>query len=1176
MSDLKIKNIDIDLNKSTITVIFTNRYFSPLSIIFKDDSPKFYLAIIAWMIIQQKFEKSDFIDIQKAKYKDELELLDNKIAIGYASKSYQNLKTKIKRTWLNELPNLVKPTKFKITNRRKIEDHEDNILQYDVEREQDEWGKLFINHSRLKSWHLKFAFDKVRITLDDVNVIYNDHKNIKAWENFKNDLTTMRSIINYYDDEDQPKIDHHQENEKDQILLFLKSIFENFNTLSVFHLSREINWDDLYIPIQVTPERLFRHEVESIGSYTETEQYLNSAYAIRHMESESYNPISWKKAREDFKDKNIMVLADPGMGKTTLLQFEVAMVAKSQIERIENDDRPITEYHDEVIFPIFIRLDDLADFEEESLQAILSIIEREYTKTFTPIQHIVKKKLETGRCRLYLDALDEVPHSLRNNLSRKLDRFIRNFHCQIICSSRIVGYHSKFIYKAKEIELLPYSKNQIEKYINCWFKYVLTDPKNNGFTVDRLILELKNKPQISELLQNPLLLSLVCSLFAIGKIKLPTKKVEIYKEALIFLLKDWSYNKRPKSMTIQNLHMMIVPKIALLEELAYHFSTYEKQIIRNFNEKEIIFWIDKYLKRNDILSDLKKFSPIELLIELSENDGILQKLDRNGNQYIFLHRTFQEFLTASYLKRIFRENVAQVLDEIKKYYWDLDWHETIIFLSGILPQPKILIDDIFNSPDDIFGSLLMLTGQCVIESNCNLNATIEEIIKKIFVLWLHYPNAQNVVSLIENLGKKYEIVIEKLNQYIDRKQQNIDQVKANLPDFIKTKELKYSAAKILARIGRPEGIQTLSNALEDYNYLDRTKAINYLGNIGYTECIAPLTKIITDSDENIRTYTARALGQIGEIECIEYLSILLNDNSMLVQRESAEALAKMGTFESISILTEALSEENIYKQVNAAIALVQIGRFEGVPILIDAVKSKDKNLRCNAVYTLKDVRISGIIPLLANALEDSDVRVKIAASQALSRFGHPDVIQVLVDALKNDNIYVSYLAAIALVAYDRPEGIPYLINALKDDDEYIRFLAAKALGKSGRSEGVSYLIEQCNSSNSFRSLAASTLGKIGSHVCVQALIEGLNYWDTERAAAEGLKNIRTLEVLKQIITDSGINIYQYDVFMLTRTIILQNWNKEIEFYPLTIDKIRYYKPLLTHRFYWGKHLDPNY
>ena len=90
-------------------------------------------------------------------------------------------------------------------------------------------------------------------------------------------------------------------------------------------------------------------------------------------------------------------------------------------------------------------------------------------------------------------------------------------------------------------------------------------------------------------------------------------------------------------------------KTELLEELAYQFSCDGKEI---FTLRELRHKIDKYLRSENASSDFRDKNASCLIKELSEQDGILQKLHKDSDeQYLFLHRTFQEYLTACYLKQ---------------------------------------------------------------------------------------------------------------------------------------------------------------------------------------------------------------------------------------------------------------------------------------------------------------------------------------------------------------------------------------------------------------------------------------------------------------------------------------------------------------------------------------------
>ncbi|MGK7873699.1 MAG: HEAT repeat domain-containing protein [Xenococcaceae cyanobacterium] len=102
--------------------------------------------------------------------------------------------------------------------------------------------------------------------------------------------------------------------------------------------------------------------------------------------------------------------------------------------------------------------------------------------------------------------------------------------------------------------------------------------------------------------------------------------------------------------------------------------------------------------------------------------------------------------------------------------------------------------------------------------------------------------------------------------------------------------------------------------------------------------------------------------------------------------------------------------------------------------------------------------------------------------------------------------------------------------------------AAEALGKIVNPEAVSALIAALNHSDNFvRSRAAEALVKIGNPEGVSALIAALNHsdWDVRMTAAEALGKIDDSEILKQLIRNWTINIYEPDIFLLARKLAVR-------------------------------------
>ncbi|MDM3844071.1 MAG: trypsin-like peptidase domain-containing protein, partial [Aphanizomenon gracile PMC638.10] len=530
------------------------------------------------------------------------------------------------------------------------------------------------------------------------------------------------------------------EPKKNIIKSFLEEIESSFQNIKLFHSTKPITIKDQYIPIQVTLERKYNHTIETTWSYSESEEEFKRAYALKHSEESKPTQVDWQEAKQ--KHQRLMVLADPGMGKTTLLKSEAYLTAQTALQGLENNSQNL----EDLVIPIFLRLSEIADTTQDGTakvsDAILKLLASKYENHFPQIESFLTDKLKAGKCLLLLDALDEVPKESRNNLSEKLNSFLRNYNCPIIFTSRIVGYSGAFLDGAKDVEIVPFNEPQINQYIETWFKIAAESINDDSVSATALIRELQTKPQIRGLVQNPLLLSLICSLYQEKGITLPARRCEVYKQAVKYMLSKWTQNRQQKD------EGRIEAKIRFLEQLAYNFSCQSKEI---FSFDELYDQSEEYLNGNKVPTSFRNTDTDKLITELSEQDGILQKLHESGDQYLFLHRTFQEYFTACYLQRS-----SNGIELAKAHFWDYEWHEIFSLMAGLMKNPVTLLQTIKNEKDDIFQTLLLLAGRCTAEVQRSDDQLVQKIIKDIHNFFLSYPhNAEFITSVVVILGQNY-------------------------------------------------------------------------------------------------------------------------------------------------------------------------------------------------------------------------------------------------------------------------------------------------------------------------------------------------------------------------------------------------------------------------------------
>ncbi|GBE90945.1 HEAT repeat domain-containing protein [Nostoc cycadae] len=947
-----------------------------------------------------------------------------------------------------------------------------------------------------------------------------------------------------------------QEEQKNAVLEFLQAIENNFKYLKLFHTLQPIVLKRQYIPIQVTLERRYKHEVETTWSYAESAIELKKVYALKGFDEELQRReeeklkktiVSWEEAKEeirkDAKKRNyqIMVLAEPGMGKSTLLKMELGAASQSERQKLLENQIHV----ESVIFPIFLRLSELLEDSAEVIDIIPNIIQKEYPLIADNIQPLLKEKLKNGKCLLLLDALDEVPNQFRLSLKDKLNRFTRNYPCSIISTSRIVGYGGNFFEDAKEVEIVPFSQKQTQDYIETWFANAADYIEDDSVSAQGLIAELEHKPQIGGLAQNPLLLSLLCSLYQEKGITLPARRIQVYEKTVDYMLSKWSQNRNYSS------DGEIEAKRRLLEEIAYSFSASDQEI---FSSSELYEQIKKiYQVQDDKVID-------KAMTELTQEYGILQKLNREGNDYLFLHRTFQEYFTACYLKRVIEQNQQQGIALAKKLFWRYDWHETLTLLTGLLKDPVILLQAIVNEKDDIFQTLLLLAGRCIAEIPDKPASSITNIISKIYKFWRRYPNVSFINSTVIALGKSNSQICDELKKALNHS----------------SRYVRSKAAEALGNIGNPQAVDALISALNDSDSDVRSKAAEALGNIGNLQAVDALISALNDSERYVRSNAVEALGKIGNLQAVDALISALNDSERYVRSNAVEALTKIENPQEVAEdLIAALKDSNSYVRRKATEALGKIGNPQGIDSIKSALNDPDSYVKWLAAWALAEIDNPQAIDALISALNDTDSFMKCLTAWALAKIGNfqavhslfatlddlyndPDVkteaVEVLISAL--DDLYnyldVKWLAAEVLVEIGNPQVVDALIAAFNDPHSYFKSEVAEALGKIGNPQAVDALISAFNDdiaafndsdiyTDWTRKAAVEALGKIGNPQAVDGLISALNdsNKDVRSKAAEALGKIGNPQAV-----DALISAFNDDIAAFKDSDIYTDWTRE--------------------------------
>ncbi len=740
---------------------------------------------------------------------------------------------------------------------------------------------------------------------------------------------------------------------------------------------------------------------------------------------------------------------------------------------------------------------------------------------------VLKEKIEEGKCTILLDGLDEVPVEQQNELSRRLNDFGRTYQGKVICTSRIVGYSGWFLDRAKEVEIIPFSLEQISEYVRNWIQEFCPSGAEALGMAEGFLLELQNKPQLKGLSQNPLLLSLLCRLYLQNKLLLPVRRVEIYKEVLKYFLGEWKKLKKRES------EFMIIPKITLLEELAYDLNCQGKN---SFLAEDLYTWTESYLHKDELPTDFKKYTATELISELSEQDGIIVKLDSKGEEYVFLHRTFQEFLAASYINKQMEKDLPRGLEIAQSHFWNYEWHETLTLLAGLMDDPVPLIETILVKQDDIFSTLLLLAGSCLAETAISMHDTVKKVIDSIFDLWWKYPSIRQIRAIVAALSQSNIYLLEKVLHYSDEKRHDASHI--------------WPIVFTLKRINTPRTLSKIIELYEEGNVIKENLTMALLlGQIGTSDAANALISNLNNKDPNVRYRAAHALKQIQTERVKEALidtftgkpkkvlnlhpmsKTLLEDT--MCASEIAEALLNYGTSESIEVVTRAINDPNSLMRREACEAAGRLGEKAPPQVigeLLKALQGNNRQIKVSACEALGDIRAREAVEPLSKILRNRRMPLELRRStaKALGRIGDPRCEDdLIVVALKDRDNEIRTIAYESLSKIGTPKSIEVLIKASNNKDPDTRSYAIRALKNIAPSQAMPVLRKAIDDvSPEVRQSAAHNLGEIGTDEAIDLLMKAANDPDlgvrSNAVYAMGeTGNIRVREVLYTAIKDDN-------------------------------------------------------
>jgi formylglycine-generating enzyme required for sulfatase activity len=397
----------------------------------------------------------------------------------------------------------------------------------------------------------------------------------------------------------------------------------------------------------------------------------------------------------------LVVLGDPGSGKSTLVKHLTYVLAKAHLStNPESWLSRIDPWHHGLLLPVWIEMRSLAVYaeEEENLEGAALILGylRSYLQEWGVKDFWLKLRNIISDCDetllILFDGLDEVAAEMRKKVSSAVQDFVERYlqHRYVVTCRpyAYVGQPFQLRY-FKEVTLAPFSMDQVEQFIRVWYKELAKrdrlssrQAKNQADQMQRAV----HQSDLRGLAQRPLLLT-VMTLLNTFRGQLPQDRTELYADAVDLLLRRWQGRFGDEMSLLERLNTPGL-KMSDLESGLYavayraHSESGSAESTADVDEGDLRKWLAPYLG-----NDWNKAG--EFLDYIRGRAGLLVRHKREA--YTFPHRSFQEFMAACHLLGLGDypgKAVGLIREESSK------WREIFLLAAGYAARTHRLVQAI--------------------------------------------------------------------------------------------------------------------------------------------------------------------------------------------------------------------------------------------------------------------------------------------------------------------------------------------------------------------------------------------------------------------------------------------------------------------------------------------------
>ena len=438
---------------------------------------------------------------------------------------------------------------------------------------------------------------------------------------------------------------------------------------------RPLFWDNtIQLPLEKVYTRLKIVSRQRGGNQGKTKRWSNEIWGEDSRRDEISAEARANKANPCYvfgmlkENKDVMTIIEgsPGIGKSTFClrlaydwatqrisaasfpEFELVLLL-----RCRDIDGDLTEAITEQLFP----KDMNKDAREELLRFLEDIENQE-------------------RVLIILDGLDELAEESKHYVDDVLHRK-RWACCYVLATTRQekgieVRKKPEFVFSLF-LQIEGFTREDSFEYIRRHFKIACPEHSSKG---EKLIEEIKENALLRDLQTNPLNLLLLCVVYEDHEGELPLSRTDLYRVIVVCLLRRYCAKHNLKaSEKDKDLETQFERDIRCLGELAWNCLLNDRH---SFLEKEL----------EELESRNKELIARELGFVYKEES--LKRLTPK-HEYCFLHKSFQEYLAASYIAHKLRRNKFNVFEHLNFDAVVKKFPQVFLFVCGILRKEASIL-----------------------------------------------------------------------------------------------------------------------------------------------------------------------------------------------------------------------------------------------------------------------------------------------------------------------------------------------------------------------------------------------------------------------------------------------------------------------------------------------------